>query len=183
MEKQLKTVIVLGSGGHTTEMIKLLGGTNLTKFQPRDYIVADNDSMSIQKVNTFEETNHTNNTYSFHRIKRSRNVGQSYFTSIFTTLISILASLPLIIKLEPNILIVNGPGTCIPCCLCAFILSKLRIIPSNLKIVFVESFCRVETLSLTGKILYYLNITHAFFVQWPELYNKYPKSIYIGRLV
>jgi len=48
--RKVKTAIVLGSGGHTTEMIKLLGGVDLKKFTPRHYIVADSDKMSIQKI-------------------------------------------------------------------------------------------------------------------------------------
>jgi beta-1,4-N-acetylglucosaminyltransferase len=49
--------------------------------------------------------------------------------------------------------------------------------------VFVESFCRVETLSATGMLLYYLPLADAFLVQWPQLKVKYPQADYIGRLV
>ena len=36
-------------------------------------------------------------------------------------------------------------------------------------IVFIESFCRVKSLSLTGRILYALGIVDLFLVHWPEL--------------
>lgn len=49
--------------------------------------------------------------------------------------------------------------------------------------VFLILVCRVKTLSLSGKLLYHLRVTDLFFVQWLELYEKYPKSIYSGRLV
>lgn len=48
-------------------------------------------------------------------------------------------------------------------------------------VVYVESMCRVETLSLSGHIMYY--IADHFFVQWQQLQDKYPKAVYLGRLV
>jgi len=51
----------------------------------------------------------------------------------------------------------------------------------NASIVYVESICRVETLSLSGRIMYYL--AEHFFVQWQQLQDKYPKAIYLGKLV
>ncbi len=51
------------------------------------------------------------------------------------------------------------------------------------KVVFVESVCRVRTLSLTALVLYYSRMAHALLVQWPELQELYPKTRYIGRLV
>jgi len=188
----VKTVIVLGSGGHTSEMIKLLSGTDLTKFTPREYIVAHSDKMSIQKIKDFESSvsnNKTNkkqsNKFNINLLARSRSVGQSYITSILTTLIAILFAIPLMFKLKPSLLLVNGPGTCIPVCLILRLMyfsESLKLIP-QCRIVFVESVCRVKNLSLSGKILYYLNITDAFFVQWEELKKRYPKAIHVGRLV
>ena len=134
-EKSVKTAVVLGSGGHTGEMMKLLGGSDLNVLKPREYIVADSDQMSLQKVKQFEGNS---SNYNVNTIARSRRVGQSYFTSVFTTLIAIFYSIPLVIKIKPELLIVNGPGTCIPLCLIVFLFSKLRLI-SKCKIVFVES--------------------------------------------
>ncbi|KAJ8305923.1 hypothetical protein KUTeg_016468 [Tegillarca granosa] len=48
----------------------------------------------------------------------------------------------------------NGPGTCIPVCLIAFLFKILKIF--HTRIIYVESICRVETLSLSGKILYHI---------------------------
>lgn len=38
------------------------------------------------------------------------------------------------------------------------------------RVVFVESLCRVQSLSLTGRILYYL--ADRFVVQWPGLVDR-----------
>ncbi|CAH6789108.1 Alg14 [Phodopus roborovskii] len=73
----------------------------------------------------------------------------------------------------------NGPGTCVPICVSALLLGILGI--KKVIIVYVESICRVETLSLSGKILFHLS--DYFIVQWPALKEKYPKSVYLGRIV
>lgn len=196
VSETVKTAIVLGSGGHTSEMIKLLSGTDLKKFTPREYIVADTDKMSIQKIKDFEASSRsskkkatskqpTQPEYNIHVLSRSRQVGQSYITSILTTLIAILHAIPLMFKLRPELLLVNGPGTCIPVCLILRVLyfsESFHLIP-QCKIVFVESVCRVKNLSLSGKILYYLNVADSFFVQWEELKKRYPGTIHMGRLV
>jgi beta-1,4-N-acetylglucosaminyltransferase len=160
-------------------MIKLLGGIDLEKYTPREYIVANTDLMSIEKIKQFETDN---KSFTINSIYRSRNVGQSYFSSVLTTLIALLNAIPLIFKLKTNLLLVNGPGTCLPLCIIYYIYSKIFFCRNN-RIIFIESICRVKTLSLTGKILYYLNLTDSFIVQWPDLQYKYKKAIYLGRLI
>ena len=50
------------------------------------------------------------------------------------------------------------------------------------RIVFVESIARVDSLSLTGRILYQLRLADALFVQWPKLQRDHPRTLYHGRL-
>lgn len=54
---------------------------------------------------------------------------------------------------------------------------------SIVKIVFVESIARVQTLSLSGKILYHLRLADLILVQWPVLQHKYPRTQFCGRLL
>lgn len=54
-KKTIPTLIVLGSGGHTTEMFHLLSGTDLNIYKPRYYTIASTDTMSAKKMNEFEE--------------------------------------------------------------------------------------------------------------------------------
>ncbi|EDV26698.1 uncharacterized protein TRIADDRAFT_22933, partial [Trichoplax adhaerens] len=110
-------------------------------------------------------------------IPRSREVRQSWLTTIWTTLYACIFSIPLVWKHRPDVIISNGPGTCIPVSLIAFAFKVMGI--HNCVIVYVESVCRVTTLSLSGKIIYYF--ADYLFVQWPELKEKYSKSIYVGR--
>eukprot|EP01035_Chromulina_nebulosa_P021516 gene21516-27861_t len=112
----------------------------------------------------------------YHTVRRSREVKQSWITTIFTSLLSLIDCFLLICRIQPDLIISNGPGTCVFLCLSAYLLKVLRI--KECKIVFVESFCRVKTLSLTGKILY--PFVDEFIVQWKTLQYEYPKSKYLG---
>jgi hypothetical protein len=48
------------------------------------------------------------------------------------------------------------------------------------KVIFIESFARVQGLSLSGKFLY--PIASRFIVQWPQLASRYSGAEYVGRL-
>ncbi|KAK2952135.1 putative UDP-N-acetylglucosamine transferase subunit ALG14 like protein [Blattamonas nauphoetae] len=177
---QRKAIIVLGSGGHTTEMLNLLTGIDLAQFTPRHYILSETDKISETKGHNFEESRGQNNSV-FHRIPRSREVLQSYSSSIFTTIKSIFACIKLVITIRPDVVLTNGPGTGFPVCVAAWFLKFFW--NRNLRIIFIESFCRVTSMSLTGKLLYYTPIADGIVVQWPELERKYPMSQNLGQLV
>lgn len=172
------TVVVLGSGGHTMEMLRLLSGMDLVNFSQRIYVTADNDTMSIKKITAFEQSC-GNSEPMIKRIPRARNVLQSYITTVLSTLIAIFYSFPITITALPDLLLCNGPGTCIPLCFWCFVLKFFWI--KDITIVYVESICRVKTLSLSALILYY--IADHILVQWPQLQTAFPRTEYIGRVV
>lgn len=182
--KPVSTLIVLGSGGHTAEMINLLAVLQKERFVPRYYIAAATDNMSLQKAR-LSETSSSNetgaDTAKFLQIYRSREVGQSYITSVVTTLIATAHALWLMIKLRPQVILCNGPGTCIPLCVIAFLFKVAGIKWSS--IFYVESIARVKRLSLSGLLLYKLRIADQIYVQWPQLQKKYPRAIYVGCLM
>ncbi|XP_078416950.1 UDP-N-acetylglucosamine transferase subunit ALG14 isoform X2 [Cetorhinus maximus] len=136
----VSVLVVLGSGGHTTEILRLMDSLSAS-YAPRHYVIANTDRMSEEKVRILEAARTKGNT-------------------------------------APQVLC-NGPGTCVPLCISALILRILGM--KKTLIIYIESICRVETLSLSGKILY--NLSDYFFVQWSTLQEKYPKAIYLGRLV
>lgn len=133
----MKTLVVLGSGGHTTEMLHLLKNLNSKHYDPLIYIVATTDSTSLRRVEAFGGRQPDQ----IFRIPRSREVGQSYITSIATTLWSFVHAFGLVLRIRPNLLLCNGPGTCLPIAICTFFFRIVGICEGI--IVFVESFCRV----------------------------------------
>lgn len=134
----IKTVAVLGSGGHTTEMLQLLKHVPSKAYDPLFYVIASTDETSERRVNAFGGRLPTE----IYRIPRSREVGQSYLTSIFTTLWAFGSSFVLVLRTRPDLVLCNGPGTCLPIAVCTFLLRIVGLCEGNL--VFVESFCRVE---------------------------------------
>jgi beta-1,4-N-acetylglucosaminyltransferase len=185
--KPVSTLIILGSGGHTAEMLNLLAVLQKDKFNPRYYIAAATDNMSLQKAMLLENSlasesgKDVADTAQFMKIYRSREVGQSYITSVWTTLIATVHALWLMIKIRPEVILCNGPGTCIPLCIIAFIFKVLGIRWSS--IFYVESIARVRRLSLSGLLLYKLWMADQLFVQWPQLQQQYPRATYVGRLM
>ncbi|KAJ0533478.1 putative oligosaccharide biosynthesis protein Alg14 [Helianthus annuus] len=186
-QKSLSTLVVLGSGGHTAEMINLLTVLQKERFAPRFYIAAATDNMSLQKARVFEDALDDKislkgaNSIQFMQIYRSREVGQSYITSVGTTLYALAHALWLMVKIRPQVILCNGPGTCIPICAIAFVFKVLGIRWSH--IFYVESIARVKRLSLSGLLLYKLRMADQLFVQWPSLQKQYPRAHYVGRLM
>lgn len=76
--------------------------------------------------------------------------------------------------------LVNGPGTCVPVVIVARILSFVKLCPKP-KIIFVESICRVKTLSMSAKLLWYL--VDDIVVQWEELMHANQGVKYIGKFL
>uniref|UniRef100_A0A3P9NFC3 UDP-N-acetylglucosamine transferase subunit ALG14 n=2 Tax=Poecilia reticulata TaxID=8081 RepID=A0A3P9NFC3_POERE len=174
-------LVVAGSGGHTTEILRLMDSLSAA-YTPRHYVIADTDKMSEEKIVSFERCkpeSHSDVQFTINRIPRSREVAQSWSSSVVSTLNALRYSIPLVFRLQPDVVLCNGPGTCVPLCMTGLLLRILGI--KKVGIVYVESICRVQTLSLTGRILYL--VSDYFFVQWSSLRDKYPKAIFLGRIV
>ncbi|CAJ1334067.1 unnamed protein product [Effrenium voratum] len=173
----LRTAVVLGSGGHTMEMLALLKKFDQGQYRC-DFIMGQTDSTSLKKVQA-TRPDLAKDLSRFHSVPRSREVGQPWVSSIWTTLKAFAVCLGLVWQLRPQVVLVNGPGTCIPVVAAALVFEVMAFRPVSL--VFVESVCRVTSLSMSGKLIYFL--ADAFVVHWPELAEKYPKAQYLGILL
>lgn len=191
-----KLLVVIGSGGHTAEMVHILrsflSDEKKTKkrddfsnvFPKREYIFAVSDTTSVAKIERFEREEvqgGTNGEYRNHFVPRAREVGQSYFTSVFTTLLAFWHSWRVYWKTKPDAILTNGPGTCVPVILACF-LGKVFGYNSACKVMYVESVARTRRMSLSGRLCYGLRLADVVFVMWPELKEKYPRSRYCGRI-
>lgn len=159
-------------------MLGLLNALPLERYNNRNYIIANTDITSEKKAKAAQIV--PMNT-KFYTIPRSREVGQSYIIAIWMTIYAFFVSLRLVYQLKPSLLLVNGPGTCLPVCLSIAVLRYLCLVKT--KIIFVESVCRVKKLSMTGIILYKFRIADKIMVQWSELATKYPRTTYVGILL
>ena len=178
------TLVVLGSGGHTAEMLLLLGGLDLERrYAPRVYAVAATDAGSAEKAAAFEAR--AGAPFAAVRVvPRAREVGQSYVSSVWSTLGALVASATVVWREEPGLLLCNGPGTCVPFAAAAKALNALAPWRRRCKVAYVESAARVTSLSLSGKLLFHLGLADLFLVQWPELADKLgPRAQCKGRLL
>lgn len=164
--------LFLGSGGHTAEMLRIISAVGWKRYTKRIYIIAQGDTISVAKAIAHEKEI-GEGAFEIIYIPRARHVHQSYLTAPFTTIQSLLTCLWKI-TLEPmlskeriiaDVLVTNGPGTCVPIALAAF-LPRLFFLKST-STIYIESFARLTRLSLSGKLV--RPIVDRFFVQWEGL--------------
>ncbi|GLD54921.1 UDP-N-acetylglucosamine transferase subunit ALG14 homolog, partial [Lates japonicus] len=123
----IAVLVVAGSGGHTTEILRLMESLSAA-YTPRHYIIADTDRMSEEKICTFESSKQHSDSesqFTICRIPRSREVHQSWSSSVVSTLNALRYSLPLVFRLRPDMVLCNGPGTCVPLCVAGLLLGIL----------------------------------------------------------
>ncbi|KAI4612677.1 uncharacterized protein J4E87_010229 [Alternaria ethzedia] len=142
--------------------------------------------------------------YNIAVIPRARKIHQPLLTTPFTSLYTLLSSFMPLLRAPPllagqapttpyeaaaadlpDLIITNGPATAVILILASLILRFFNIKGANsrgkCKTVYVESFARVKTLSLSGKLL--LRVVDRFLVQWEELEGAGGRAEYWGILV
>jgi len=173
-------LIVLGSGGHTSEMFLMLqDGVDGFKSMHRHYLVSNGDTRSITAMEHFEteltsKFSTSGNSY-VHLVCRARQVHQSWVSTPRTAITSCAEIFPLLQYLRPDIILTNGPGTGYIAGFVAHLLKMLGLVSSSkLQVLYIESWARVKTLSLSGKFFYHSNIADLMLVQHEtvaQLYN------------
>ena len=156
------------------ELLQLVKGWKPGKFF-LDFVIAESDKTSEPKMRS-NLKNFSDNTFAVHRIPRAREVGQSWSSTIFTTAQALVTCLYTVFVLRPKLVLVNGPGTCVPVVAVALLYECMFC--RRFSLVFVESFCRTRTLSMTGKIVYPL--ADRVVVHHKKLVESYPKAEYLG---
>ena len=91
-------------------------------------------------------------------------------TFIFKMALNFIKSLNLFIKERPDVVISTGALATIPMCIFAKVFKK--------KIIFIESFAKVNSPTLTGKLVY--KFADQFYVQWELMKEHYPNAIFRG---
>ncbi|KAF2673256.1 RCC1/BLIP-II [Microthyrium microscopicum] len=206
-------LVVLGSGGHTAEMLTMLGGLDTKAYTHRTYIVSAGDPISATKAAAFETTlvqralqsnpkasagelRALQGTYTIATVPRARKVHQSFLTAPYTCLLTLLATLRLLhapplvepgkqgsAPGAPDLILTNGPATS---AIVVYASLLLRFLGArghvDTRIIYVESFARIESLSLTARCLGWA--VDRLIVQWGELAGKMGgKAEYGGLLV
>lgn len=153
MKKSNKKVcFICSSGGHFSEMSKLKGVAE--KF----------DSFLVTERTENFETDFCGNVHYIREINRK----ERFF--LFRFLAVCVKEFFIFLRECPDVVVTTGA-------LCAYPLAKIAKMFRK-KVVYVESYARVNDLSLTGKKMY--KFADLFLVQWQELAEKYPKARFVG---
>ena len=89
----------------------MLQHLNGDKYRPRIYAVSSTDDMSAQRALKMEKDlfDEAEAEVNFVRIPRSREVGQSYLTSVVTTLYAFFASMKMVALERPDLVRLSCP--------------------------------------------------------------------------
>jgi len=157
----MNVFLVSSPGGHLTETLSLMEafeGCNVS------VITLDFPNMEDIVLEGIQE---------IHKIKLCFN-----YSVRFGLPITLLKSLPAFFRIfrekRPHIIFSTGSEIALP----AFLIGKFLF---RSKVVYIECFTRIETLSLTARIV--SRFSDLFLVQWEELAAKYDKALYRGRLI
>ncbi|KAG9256169.1 oligosaccharide biosynthesis protein Alg14 like-domain-containing protein [Emericellopsis atlantica] len=182
-------LFVLGSGGHTKEMLMMMddGQASFAGIHRR-YMVSRGDDMSLHHLEEFEsrigleydaaETG----TYDVRTVTRARRVHQPLITTPFSALLSLcniifgvlLSSPSAGTQRYPTIIFSNGPANGLFVALAVHLLKMAHVIPEGkCAFVYIESWARISTLSLTGKLLHYTGMADGFAVQHQPVALRY----------
>lgn len=147
-----KICFIASSGGHFEQLMMLKPLMN--KYE--SFIVTEKTDYSVvkdnQKVYYLKQVNRNEKSF----------IPKMIYNSIIT--------MKIFIKEKPDLIISTGALATIPMC----IISKLF----RKKVIFIESFAKVNSPTLTGKLIY--KFADQFYVQWEEMLKIYPKAIYKG---
>ena len=157
-----KALVVLGMGGHTAQIIKLID--LLGTVYEYHYVIGHDDVTSKFKIKLRGTT---------YIVRNPRGISDNSFIKIFLNfLLSTINVIHLYLKVKPDFVISSGPAIAVP----FFWVAKVFKIRS----IFIESWSRIHTKSKTGILVY--PVADLFFVQWKYMTTLYPRSIYAGRI-
>ncbi|TDZ17408.1 UDP-N-acetylglucosamine transferase subunit alg14 [Colletotrichum orbiculare MAFF 240422] len=184
-------LVVLGSGGHTKEMLAMMGKNFPTAPNVhRRYLISSGDSMSLKHLTAFEDdlkvirSDDEAGTWDMHVVARARKIHQSLLTTPFTALLSVVQIFPLLLRSSfkgarkrqqfPDIIITNGPATGFIVGLVVYLLKIFCVVPEDTaQVLFIESWARIKTLSLTGRLFHLTGIADLLLVQHEQVATKY----------
>lgn len=147
-----KISFVASSGGHWEEIMCL---TEIIKENDCFFVTEDGGQAMESKLDK---------VYTVPQINRHEKGFWIHFIKLFFKAYKIIK------REKPQVLITTGALIAFPFCVCAKLMKS--------KIIYIESFARVNNASLSGKLVY--PIADLFLVQWESMVEIYPKSTYTG---
>ena len=148
----MKICFAASSGGHLEQLLML---------RP---LMEDYDCFLVTEQTAYQLHTPLERTYYLKQVNRKER------TFLPRMLNSLFRSVRIYHREKPDVVISTGVLAVIPICL----LAKLH----RKKLIFIESFAKVTTPTLTGRLLY--RFADQFYVQWEPMLQVYPKAIFLG---
>ena len=195
-------------------MLTILRDLDTSSYTFRTYVAGDNDPLSPLKARDFEarleeqadQNRKLYGGYAIRTVPRARQIHQSLLSAPFGAISCLRASLAILYYIwkaehrdggrsksswifPPDVVLSNGPATGAIMILAAFILrvAGFQVTKGKLRTIYVESWARVKSLSLSGKLLCATGICDRVFVQWESteasLFGIGMKPTYRGAFV
>lgn len=174
-------------------MLSMIRHLDPGRYTQRTYIISSGDAFSAEKAKEFEAQLHDFKTdtgkskYTILTVPRARKIHQSLYTTPFSSLVCLYACIQALLPEyekgtpSPDLVLTNGPATGVTVIIAALIVRFLGLEgEAQMRSVYIESWARVKTLSLSGKILN-CGLVDRFLVQWKEL--RSPGREYLGVMV
>jgi beta-1,4-N-acetylglucosaminyltransferase len=147
----MKVCIVSSCGGHLTEVRGLMPAY---ANDPHFYVLNDNALLPDDMQNRTYFIAHSERDWKF--------------------LLNLWEAFVILRKERPTAILSTGAGPVVPFAIVARLLFGTRVI-------FVETIARIDSPSITGRIMYWL--AHDFFYQWPQLARYFRRGTYGGLLI
>lgn len=150
----MKICFAASAGGHFEQLMMLK--PMMERYD--SFVVTEKTKYDIAPLNI--------PTYKIHLCNRKELL---FLPKIFSNTIK---SVELMIKEKPDVIICTGVLSMIPLCLFGKLMKK--------KLIYVESFAKVTSPTMTGKFLY--KFADRFYVQWESMLIVFPKAVYRGAI-
>lgn len=152
--KKKKVMFISSVGGHLTQMLELK-----SIFNDYDYVLIT------------EKTDVTENLKDKYNVDYLKYGSRHFwFRYIFVCIYNFFKTIYLFIKYRPKVIVTTGTHTAVLMCYIGWVFRR--------KIIFIESFAKRTSTTLSGKIVYPIATT--FVVQWETMLKFYPKAKYFG---
>ena len=147
-----KICFIASSGGHFEQIMMLKPLMN--KYD--SFIITEKTNYSVSESNIqFYYLNQVNR----HELK-----------FLYYMFVNLLKTLKIFLKEKPDIVISTGALATIPMCIIAKTFKK--------KVIFIESFAKIKSPTLTGKFVY--KFADRFYIQWEDMKEFYQNAICKG---
>lgn len=153
-KNMVKLCFISSSGGHFEQLMML---------KP---LMGKYSSIIVTEKTKYKSIDVLNKVYYLRQVNRKEK------NFIINLVWNSVYSMKVFLKEKPDIIITTGALSVIPFVLISKLFGK--------KLIFIESFAKIDSPTLTGRLLY--RFADEFYVQWESMLKFYPNALYLGSI-